>query len=139
MYEKLKESEVYIFCSNHFNSVCNFMESNNENTHKDYLISVWKQHPLFSNIPMQFWCSCYKPTAFEICQNCINIRYLFNCLVKKASLRELPQYFILTLKHLKEYLKSITNETFFYYSIRDKVIHLTLDNPHYDCMKNVNN
>ena len=112
MYEKLKESEVYVFCSNHFNSVCNFMESNNENTHKDYLISVCKQHPLFSNIPMQFWCSCYKPTAFEICQNCINIRYLLNFSTKKG-LFKINIYLILMLKPLKEYLKSITNETSF--------------------------
>ena len=87
-FEKLEESEIFV--SSHFRCVCSSHEPNDESTHKDYLVSVCEQHPLFTDITISFSCSCYKLTSSEICQNCKEIRYLLNFLVKKVCLGKIP-------------------------------------------------
>ena len=72
IYEKFEESEIYVFSLNNFNRVCNYHKLNNEDTHKDYLASVCKQQPLFTDVKTSFCFTCYKLFGFEICQNCIN-------------------------------------------------------------------
>lgn len=46
IYENLEESKVYLFSLNHFNFACNYHKPNNEEAHKDYLVSVCKEYSL---------------------------------------------------------------------------------------------
>lgn len=54
-----------------------------------------------------------------------------------VCLRKTPEYLTPALKPLTGYLKNLSSESFFHYSVNENYINASVDNSSYDWMKNV--
>ena len=54
-----------------------------------------------------------------------------------VCLRKTPEYLTPALKPLRGYLKNLSSESFFHYSVSKNYINASVDNSSYDWMKNV--
>ena len=78
-----------------------------------------------------FNCQCYKLGSFEICQNCVIIRYVLNVSADNICVLQILKSIEEKMMKIEDYLSNIKNEPFFYFCKKEKKIHLSLDDPNF--------
>lgn len=82
---------------------------------------------LYINTLHIFDCKCKNLDFNEVCQNCVNVRHIFNfvadkiknivykfCIQTFCIQNDLPQELVTRLVPTEKYLKEIKNETFYF-------------------------
>ena len=115
-----------------------------ENIHKNFYVIPCKIHKIFASL---FGCSdfvfnCVFKTLVgdDICQNCVNIRYILNFVSPNicADVDLAPVELKSRLVKINVHLKKIKNEPFICFCREKKRICVSLDNPdESDVLKNV--
>ena len=86
---ELNNHEVSFSISNNFSCQCPF------NYHSGYFVVPCERHALFKPIfgggNFVFKCQCLKLGSFEVCENCINIRYVLNYVADKICMKQVPK------------------------------------------------
>lgn len=106
----------------------------------NHLLFVYtcKDHPFVaSRIPeMALRCACTKIGSNNICNFCVQVRYLLNFRTYKICVKKVPLSFQENLVPINEYFENIVNcEPFFYYSPTGKEVDISLDNPSEEYMQ----
>lgn len=135
--QKLRDSGIHFEEKRTFHCKCV------NNHHKSYFVLRCEERNmfglLFSGEKFVFNCSRKNLSGSEICQNYVDIRYIFNYVTAKIYVREnLPKEIGEKWVNIEKYLSDIKNESFCYFCKRKNVIHVSLDNPDdFDILKNV--
>ena len=102
-------------------------------TTTSYFVVPFGQYTLFKPISgggnFVFKCQCFKLGSFEVCENCINIRYILNYVADNICVKQVPKAVKEKMVKIEDYIKNIKNEPFFYFWKLSTKIHLSLDNP----------
>ena len=73
------------FSSNHFHCFSYYGRNTNYEPHDEYLVAVCSDHPIFSDYAIEEKsCNCHELGPFDICADCVNVRYVLNFVAKKV-------------------------------------------------------
>lgn len=116
---------------------CIHVHCNCEDEHEIFALTCVEHPFLFNTLPeMHHKCYCKNLEPFEICNFCVERRYLLNFLCVKFCFETIPKKIENRLVTLDYYLKNETKcESFFYFG--KDIIRSSLENHPYDIIKNV--
>ena len=80
---------------------------------------------------------CKNLSPFEICDMCVERRYLLNFRSIKFCFEEMPEKIKNHVVTLENYFKKITKYDSFFYWSNSNILRSSLDNPCYDNMEEI--
>ena len=94
-----EEGNSYVIKMYHFYCKCKYVD--------EYIFNAYKYHPFIGKIlnGMQSSCSCRNLGPFEVCDFCVQVKYLINFHTYKLCIKSVPENIAQHLVPLNKYLQ----------------------------------